>query len=255
MNVLFVGDVVGRPGREHLSKNLRRIKKENNIDFCICNGENSAHGNGATADTARELFDAGADIVTMGNHTFNNDAQKLFDDTNFVIRPINFPKSLPGDGSIIYDNGKVRFLVINAQGRVYMDPVDSPFDACIKEIESNKDKCDVIIVDFHCEATSEKGAMGHFLDGKVNAVIGTHTHVQTADEKLLPGGTAFITDVGMTGAVDSVLGVDKNIIVDRFARFINKRFTIAEGPVTANCVIIEIDDKTFKTTSIKRLNF
>lgn len=255
MNILFIGDVVGRPGREHLLKHLNRVKKENNIDFCICNGENSAHGNGATPDTARDLYDAGADIITMGNHTFNNDAEKLFDDTNFVIRPLNFPKSLPGEGSVVFDNGKVRFGVINAQGRIYMDPIDSPFDACLKEVNSLKDKCDVIIIDFHCEATSEKAALAYYLDGKVNAVIGTHTHVQTADEKILPNGTAFITDVGMTGVVDSILGVDKNIIVDRFAHFINKRFAIAEGEVKANCVIIEIDDKTFKTLSIKRLNF
>lgn len=255
MNILFIGDVVGKPGRDYLTENLNRIKKENKIDFCICNGENSAHGNGATAETARQLFEAGADIITMGNHTFKNNAQKLFDDCNFVIRPINYPSTLPGEGSIVFDTGSVLIGVINAQGRIFMDPLDSPFTACKKEVERLKKDCDLILIDFHAETTSEKAAMAHFLDGEVTAVLGTHTHVQTADEIVLPKGTAFISDVGMTGVKDSILGVDKNIIVERFVNHINQKFVIAEGKVMFNAVVIETDTKTKKALSIKRLNF
>lgn len=255
MNILFIGDVVGRPGRDYLTENLERIKKENKIDFCVCNGENSAHGNGATAETAYQIYQAGADIITMGNHTFKQNAQKLFDDCDYVIRPINYPSTLPGEGSIVFDTGYAKIGVINAQGRIFMDPLDSPFTACKKEVERLKKECDLIIVDFHAETTSEKAAMAHYLDGDVTAVIGTHTHVQTADETVLPNGTAFISDVGMTGVKDSILGVDKKIIVDRFVNLTNNKFVIAEGKVMFNAVVIEADIKTQKAVAIKRLNF
>ncbi|MBO5452394.1 MAG: TIGR00282 family metallophosphoesterase [Clostridia bacterium] len=255
MNILFIGDVVGRPGRDFLTDNLNRIKRDYKIDFCICNGENSAHGNGCTYETARQLFEAGADIITMGNHTFKNNTQKLFDDCEYVIRPINYPSTLPGEGSIVFDTGSVRIGVINAQGRIFMDPLDSPFTACKKEVERIKNDCDIIVIDFHAETTSEKAAMAHYLDGEVTAVLGTHTHVQTADEAVLEKGTAFISDVGMTGVKDSILGVDKHIIVDRFVNHINQKFVIAEGKVMFNGVIIEADPKTKKALGIKRLNF
>ncbi len=255
MNILFVGDVVGRPGRDYLTENLGRIKKENNIDVCICNGENSAHGNGATAETASQIYQAGADIITMGNHTFKQNTQKLFDECGYVIRPINYPSTLPGEGSIIFDTGYARIGVINAQGRIFMDPLDSPFTACRKEVDHLKKDCDIIIIDFHAETTSEKAAMAHYLDGEVTAVIGTHTHVQTADETILPKGTAFISDVGMTGVKDSILGVDKHIIVDRFVNLTNNKFVIAEGKVMFNAVVIEADVETKKAIAIKRINF
>ncbi len=255
MNILFIGDVVGKPGRDYLTENLGRIKKEYKIDFCICNGENSAHGNGATAETAHQLFQAGADVITMGNHTFRQNAQKLFDDCDYVIRPINYPNSLPGEGSIVFDTGNARIGVINAQGRIFMDPLDSPFTACRKEVDRLKNDCDFIIIDFHAETTSEKAAMAHYLNGEVTAVLGTHTHVQTADETVLMGGTAFISDVGMTGVRDSILGVDKNVIVDRFVNLTNNKFIIAEGTVMFNAVVIEADIKTKKATAITRLNF
>jgi metallophosphoesterase (TIGR00282 family) len=254
MNILFIGDVVGKPGRDYISASLSKIKSEYKIDFTIANGENSAHGNGATVDTARELYDAGVDIITMGNHTGRNNPQKLFDDFKYIIRPINFPSSFPGEGSIVFDTGKVRIGVINAQGRVFMDPIDSPFTLCKKEISKIKEKCDIIIIDFHAETTSEKGAFAHYFDGSVTAVLGTHTHVQTADEQILPKGTAFISDVGMTGVKDSILGVDKEIIIDRYINHSSRQFALAEGKVMFNGVIIEIDDKTFKAVSIKRIN-
>ena len=255
MNILFIGDVVGKPGRDYLTENLGKIKKDNNIDFCICNGENSAHGNGATAETASQIYQAGADIITMGNHTFKQNTQKLFDDCDYVIRPINYPSSLPGEGSIVFDTGYAKIGVINAQGRIFMDPLDSPFTACRKEVDRIKNDCDLILIDFHAETTSEKAAMAHYLDGEVAAVIGTHTHVQTADETVLPKGTAFISDVGMTGVKDSILGVDKHIIVDRFVNLTNNKFVIAQGKVMFNAVVIEADIKTGKANSIKRLNF
>ena len=254
LNILFIGDVVGKPGREFLTSNLNRIRNEYNVDFCIANGENSAHGNSITADCLRQLISSGVDFVTMGNHTYSRDVTDVFDDFENIIRPANFPSHLPGYGSGVFDIGKAQIGVINVWGRVFLDPLDSTFTACDNEIAKIKDKCDFIIVDFHAETTSEKGAMGHYLDGKVLAVLGTHTHVQTADEQILPSGTAFITDVGMTGVKDSVLGVKKDIIVDRFAKHINKKFELAEGQVQFNAVLISVDEKTNKATKITRIN-
>lgn len=253
MKILFIGDVVGAPGREYLTKNLRKIKNNYNIDICIANGENSSHGNGASVSSANELYNAGVDVITMGNHTFKRDMTEVFDEFPFVIRPINLPSSLPGNGSYIYDNGKTRLGVINAIGRIYMDPCDSPFTAVSKEIANLKEECDAIFVDFHAEATSEKGAMGYYLDGKVSAVIGTHTHIQTADEKILPKGTAFITDAGMTGPYTSILGVSKDVIVDRFVNFTNSKFEIAGGKVQFNGVVITVDEKTGLASGIERV--
>lgn len=254
MNLLFIGDIVGQPGRQYLTEHLRKIKENYKIDVCIANGENSAHGNSITVNCARELWDAGVDIITTGNHIFKRDVVQVFDDFPYLIRPANYPAHLPGEGSVVFDTGAVRVGVINLQGRIYMDPLDSPFDAAENERKKIEGESDIIIVDFHAETTSEKGAMGYFLDGKVTAVVGTHTHVQTADEKILPQGTAFISDVGMTGPYLSVLGVDKDIIVGRFARFESKRFELADGPVQFNAVVIDADPKTGKASSITRIN-
>ena len=255
MKILFIGDIVGRPGREYIVKNLNRIKKENNIDICIANGENASHGNSITLTSAKELWNAGVDAFTMGNHTFNRNVSDVFDDFEYIIRPANFSNTLPGDGSMVFDTGKYRLGIINVQGQVYLDPINSPFEAALKEYSKLKDDtCDAILIDFHAEATSEKAALAHFMDGKVAAVVGTHTHVQTADEKILPGGTAFITDVGMTGVYDSILGTKTEIIVKRFAYHQKDKFELAEGPVQFNAVIITTDEKTGLATEIKRMN-
>ena len=254
MNILFIGDIVGRPGREYIVRNLNRIKKENNIDVCIANGENASHGNSITVASANELWNAGVDVFTMGNHTFNRNVTDVFDDFEFIIRPANFSNSLPGEGSYIYDTGRKRLGIINVQGQVYLDPINSPFDAAMTEYNKIKNECDAILIDFHAEATSEKAALAHFMDGKVAAVVGTHTHVQTADEKILKNGTAFITDVGMTGVYDSILGTRTDIIVKRFAYHQKDKFELADGKVQFNAVVITVDDSTGLATEIKRMN-
>ncbi|MBQ2897026.1 MAG: TIGR00282 family metallophosphoesterase [Clostridia bacterium] len=254
MRILFIGDIVGRPGREYLTNNLGRIKKEYKIDMCIANGENASHGKGITLNSANELNMCGVDVITLGNHWTGRDMTTVFDDFKYMVRPANFPQSLPGEGSVVFDAGKARVGVINVQGRIYLDPLNSPFEAAQKEIKKIKDDCDIIFVDFHAEATSEKAALAYFLDGCVCAVVGTHTHVQTADEKILKGGTAFISDIGMTGVEDSILGVKSDIIVNRLAKHISGKFELAEGGVQFNAVVVEADEKTGKAISIERIN-
>lgn len=253
MNILFIGDVVGKPGRDYLTTNLGKIRKEYNVDFCIANGENSAHGKSATVETARQMFSAGVDFITMGNHTYNRNVEGLFDSFDNIIRPANYPAALPGNGFAIYDTGNFKIGIINLLARVYMDPIDSPFTLAKSIVSKIKDDCNAIIIDFHGEVTSEKAALAHFMDGLVTAVIGTHTHVQTADEIILPGETAFITDAGMTGVLDSILGIEKSIIIDRFANHINRRFELAEGKVQFNGVLVSCD-KDGKAKDIKRIN-
>lgn len=254
MRILFIGDVVGRPGREYLTNNLGRIKREYKIDMCIANGENASHGKGITLNSANELNMCGVDVITLGNHWTGRDMSTVFDDFKYMVRPGNFPKALPGEGSVIFDAGAARVGVINIQGRIYLDPLNSPFEYVQNEIEKIKNDCDVIFVDFHAEATSEKAAMAYFLDGKVAAVVGTHTHVQTADEKILKGGTAFISDVGMTGVADSILGVRSDIIVNRLARHINGKFELAQGAVQFNGVVVDVDTKSGRASEIERIN-
>ena len=254
MKILFIGDIVGRAGRDFLTHNLNKIRNQYKIDFCIANGENSAHGKSITTDVFFQLSNAGVDFITMGNHTFNRNVEKVFENSDSIIRPANFPNSLPGTGYGVYDTGTAKIGIINVQGRVYMEPLDSPFAACNNIIDKIKGECDAIIVDFHAEATSEKAAMAHYLNGKVSAVIGTHTHVQTADEQILSEGTAFITDVGMTGASDSILGVKKEIIINRFVNHLNDKFEIADGKTQFNAVVITVDEISGKATNIERIN-
>ncbi|HQE67654.1 MAG TPA: TIGR00282 family metallophosphoesterase, partial [Bacillota bacterium] len=217
MNILFIGDVVGRPGRNYLCTNLKRLVEENNIDFVIINGENSAGGVGITRSTYDELLGMGADIITLGNHSWaKKEVLEFIEDAERLIRPANYPEGTPGKGFRIAEKAGKRIAVINLSGRVFMDCIDCPFKAADKILNELKNEADVIIVDFHAEATSEKLAMGWYLDGRVHAVLGTHTHVQTSDERILPGGTAYITDVGMTGPIDSILGVEKETVIRKF---------------------------------------
>ena len=254
MRFLIIGDVVGNPGVDYLQKHLDSVKKLNKIDFVIVNGENATPvGKGINREIAKKLYNCGADVITMGNHTFNNyDINKLFDEDFPIIRPANLPPETAGEGYIVTDFFGVKIAVINLLGRVYMECVDCPFRKADAIIEKIKDEADVIIVDFHAEATSEKMAMGYYLDGKVSAVFGTHTHVQTADEKILDGKTAFITDIGMTGCHNSVLGVKKDIIIKRFLTSLPQKHEIEEGEASMDAVIIDIDETTGKAVSIER---
>lgn len=255
MRFLIIGDIVGNSGVEYLQKHLDSIKKLNKIDFVIANGENSTPvGKGINKAVAQTLYNCGVDIITMGNHTFNNyEISKLFEEDFPIVRPANLPPETDGEGYIITDFFGTKIAVINLLGRVYMECVDCPFRKADSIIEKIKYDVDVIIVDFHAEATSEKIAMGFYLDGKVSAVFGTHTHVQTADEKILKNGTAYISDIGMTGCHDSVLGVKKEIIIKRFLTSIPQRHEIQDGIATMEGVIIDIDESTGKAEKIERI--
>lgn len=255
MRVLCIGDVVGTVGCEFLRKTLPKFKKLKSIDFVICNGENSADGNGILPVSASHLFTSGVDVITLGNHAFQRkEIYNFLDEEEAIIRPYNFPSpSTPGKGFCTIDLGRTSVSVINLMGQEYIDArVDNPFyavDEILKNIDSK-----IIFVDLHAEATSEKKAMGFYLDGRVSAVFGTHTHVQTADECILEKGTGYITDLGMTGPVDSVIGVKKDIIINRLKTKLPERFEYANGECMMDCVIFDVDDKTGKTISVERYN-
>lgn len=255
MRILAIGDINGEDGREFVYNNLGRIRDKYNIDFCVANGENSAEPNGITRDIANTLFRCGVDVITMGNHTFDHKESALvLEENENVIRPYNFPGELEGSGYCTVDLGYARIAVLNLSGRVGMTPVDCPFHGAERAL--SKIDADVIIVDMHADATSEKIALANFLDGKVSVVFGTHTHVQTADERILPLGTGYITDLGMTGVEDSVLGVKKEIIIDYFYNAVKRyRFEKAQGEATFHGCIFEVDEKSGKTTGVERLRF
>ena len=252
MRVLFVGDVVGRPGRRAVTELLPRVRADHRIDLAIVNGENAAGGAGLTADIARELRDAGADVVTNGNHVWD---QRQFKDEigvlDFAIRPLNLPPNNPGRGWVIVKGA----LVVNAIGRVFMAAADDPFralDGLLDQLGASLPK--VRLLDWHAEATSEKLAMGWHLDGRFAAVVGTHTHVPTADGRILPGGTALVADAGMVGPRDSILGMRTDIILERFRTGMPIRFQVAEGTTVFNSVVVDVDDATGKARSVERVD-
>lgn len=251
MKVLFVGDVVASGGCDYLSKRLPALRKQLGADITIINGENSADQNGITEESARALFSCGADVVTTGNHAFKQkNSLHIFDDDPFILRPANFHRSACGKGVCEIDMGRYRVAVINLIGRAYMEPHASPFD-CIDELLKDIDTKN-IIVDFHAEATSEKRVMGFYLDGRVSAVVGTHTHVATADAQVLKNGTAYITDVGMVGSRYSVLGADVECATRKLVTSLPTRLNTAEAiDMEINAVLIEIDEKTGKAISIQ----
>lgn len=255
MRVLMIGDIVGRPGRRAIFDNLSYLRNELNIDFVIANGENAAGGHGITKDIAKQLFAAGVDVFTMGNHVWNKkEIIDYIDKEKRIIRPANYPPGTPGAGYNIFQTKTGESLaVINISGRVFMQELDCPFRKANEIIEQIKDKIPLIFVDFHAEATSEKVAMGWFLDGRVSAVCGTHTHIQTADERILPQGSAYITDVGMTGPRDSVIGVNTEIVLEKFLTQMPRRFEVAETSYQLNAVIIEADNATGKAVTIERI--
>ncbi len=255
MKILILGDIVSSVGCEHIRNKLSQLKRNENIDFCIANGENSAQGNGITPFSAQYLFDSGVDIITTGNHVYRRkEIYDFLDERSDIIRPANYYENNPGKGYVEADLGRVNIGVINLSGTYAMDSVDNPFRICEDVLEKIK-SCKIKIVDFHAEATSEKRAMGFFLDGKVTCVFGTHTHVQTADEQILPHGTAYITDVGMCGVKDSVLGVEKDIIVKKFYDSMPAFFNAANGECMINAIVIDVDVSTGKANAIKRINF
>lgn len=249
MNILVLGDVVGEIGCEFLRKKLPSLKKLKGIDFCIANGENSSTGNGITPYSAECLFSSGVDFITTGNHVFRRkEVFDLLDESEFIIRPYNFHKSCPGKGYSIIDCGRYSIGILNLSGTMFLDKCDCPFECADRAIEEMKKQTNIIIVDFHAEATSEKKALGFYLDGRVSALFGTHTHVQTSDAAVLGDGTGYITDVGMCGVIDSVLGVDKNIVIEKFRRGMPVRFDGASGDCMLNGCIFTIDEKSGKCT-------
>ena len=254
MKILFLGDIVGRPGRAAVRQLLPYLKESEKIDVVIANAENAAGGSGITPRIVEELEEYGVDVITSGDHIWKKkEIYDYLDKNDHVVRPANYPEGAPGMGGTVVKVGGKKVGVINLIGRVFMDAVDCPFKAAQKEVDRIKQETKIIIVDLHAEATSEKVAMGWFLDGKVSAVIGTHTHIQTADEKILPEGTAYITDCGMTGPYDSVIGRKKEEILRRFITQLPTRFETAESGVEMHGVIVEIDDATGKALNIKRV--
>ena len=254
MRIMAVGDVVGRSGRRAFCKHTPKLKSEKNIDIVIVNGENAAHGKGLTYDTFMELLSGGADIVTSGNHIWDNrDVMRVINQEPFLIRPANYPEGVPGKGFCIYPHRDKNIGVLNLSGRTFMPALDCPFSKAMEIVRRLKMDCDIILLDFHAEATSEKLAMGFYLDGKVTAVWGTHTHVQTADERTLPKGTAYITDLGMVGALDSILGVKPEPVIEKFLTEMPVKFDVAEGPCIYNGVILDIDNRGNYVTDIERI--
>lgn len=254
MNLLAIGDIIGNPGRKMVKDLLPGLKREHKIDMVIANGENAAGGIGITYSVAQELYSYGIDVITMGNHVWSKkEILNFINEDNRIIRPANYPSELPGKGCTVVYLFNRAVGVVNLIGRVYMDPIDSPFNAALKEIDRLRGIADIIVVDFHAEATSEKLAMGWFLDGKVSAVFGTHTHVQTADERILPGGTGYITDIGMTGPYNSIIGVDKDIILRKFTTLMPEKFEVGKGDVQFNGAIFCIDNSSGKVTEVKRV--
>jgi 2',3'-cyclic-nucleotide 2'-phosphodiesterase len=254
LRLLFVGDVVGKPGRRILAARLAGLRRDRGAHAVVVNGENAAGGAGLTAPTAAEIFAAGADVVTTGNHVWDKrDVASLLQRDPRVLRPANYPDGAPGRGMIVLDVGGVRVAVINLMGRVFMPLVDDPFRAADRLLAELAGAAPVVLVDFHAEATSEKIAFAWHLDGRVSAVVGTHTHVATADARVLPGGTAAITDVGMTGPHDSVIGVRKDQALERFRTQRPVAYETADGDVRLAAVLVTVDPRTGRAVAIERL--
>jgi len=256
MNILCIGDIVGKPGRLAVEGLLPDLKKEFHIGFVIINAENAAGGSGLTSRIAKNLFDVGCDVLTMGDHVWDQkELEEYLNESEYLIRPANFPPGAPGKGWCVKTMASgVKIGVINMMGRVFMRySVDCPFRSLETIAEQMKQETPNIIADMHAETTSEKVAMGHFMDGRISAMVGTHTHIQTADEKILPKGTAYITDLGMTGPYDSVIGQNKEKIVQRFLTSLPVRFNVAEDGVELHGVVIDLDEHTGRPRSITRI--
>jgi 2',3'-cyclic-nucleotide 2'-phosphodiesterase len=254
MKILMVGDVFGEPGRAAVKKLLPKLRQQHAIDLAVVNVENAASGFGVTPQIAREVLDQGADVMTSGNHIWDRkEIVEFITKENLLLRPANFPAGTPGVGHVTVKAGPHRVAVVNLMGRVFMTAIDCPFRKADEILSEVTRETRVVLVDMHAEATSESVAMGWYLDGRVSAVVGTHRHVQTADERVLPGGTAYITDLGMTGPIDSVSGVDKDLILQRFLTQMPVRFEPAKGPAALHGVVITVDPETGRASDIVRI--
>jgi len=250
LKILTIGDIIGKPGRSAVRNLLPGLRRKYGIDLVIGNGENAAGGIGLTPGTAQELFDAGIDVITSGNHIWSHkELLPFLDGNSAILRPLNYPPASPGHGYL----SKHNVLVVNLIGRTFMNSFDCPFRAMDSLLAGFENKPGVIIVDFHAEATSEKSAMGWYLDGRVSAVLGTHTHIGTIDARILPGGTAYVTDIGMVGPLDSVIGDDVSSVLNRFLTQIPRRLSVGKGTVEFNAILVEVNKDTGKATSIERI--
>lgn len=253
--ILCLGDVVGITGRFILCKYLASLKSEYNVDFVIANGENIANGIGLTRDTANELLNIGINVLTTGNHVWNNkDVFAIITNETRILRPYNYPQHTPGLGYYVYDAIGCKIGVINLMGRTFMDALDCPFQKVLSAIKSIKERTNIIFVDFHAEATAEKQSLFYYLDSQISALFGTHTHVQTADERVSSAGTAYITDVGMCGSFNSVIGMKKEAAIARFTTKMPHRFEVETSMPMINGIVIDVDSETGRAVSIKRIN-
>ena len=261
MKILFIGDIVGQPGRRAVAELLPKLRQQHALDFVIANGENSAGGSGITPKTAEEIFSAGVDVITSGDHLWDQkEVMELLQNEKRFLRPLNYPPGTPGQGSGVFNiqhstlNSQLSIAVLNAQGRTFMPPLENPFLLAADEVKRLRQQTKIIFVDFHAEATSEKIAFARMLDGQVSAVVGTHTHAQTADEQIFPGGTAYLTDAGFTGPHESVLGREIEPVLRKFLTGMPQRFEVAKNHVMLQGAVIEIDDATGKAIKIQRVS-
>jgi metallophosphoesterase (TIGR00282 family) len=255
MNILIIGDIVGKPGRHAVHNSLARVRADYSIDFIVANGENLANGTGIQPDSFRNLVDMGVDVVTSGNHVFSKkEVREILGKDPRLLRPHNYPSENPGSGLGVFDCKGVPVAVLNLMGRVYMYAIDCPFKCADRAIDQVNGKAKVVIVDMHCEATSEKRAMGYYLDGRVSSVTGTHTHIMTADEEILPGGTAYLTDIGMSGSAKSLIGMKPGPILQRFLTGAPTRFEVSEElPYLFQAAVVTVDPENGKATKIERI--
>jgi len=256
VKVLFIGDIVGQPGRRAVKELIPKLRERHSINLVVANGENAAGGSGITVRTAAEIFSAGVEVMTSGDHLWDQkEVLELLEKERRFVRPLNYPAGTPGQGSVVLKlPGMAPVAVMNLQGRTFMPPLENPFHFALAEVERLRSLAKVIVVDFHAEATSEKVALARMLDGRVSAVIGTHTHVQTADEQIFPGGTAFLCDAGFTGPHDSVIGREIRPIIQRFITCQPQKFEVAEGRTLLQGAVVEIDEQTGRAISIQRVS-
>jgi len=256
VKLLFIGDIVGQPGRRAVKELVPQLRQEHALSLVVANGENSAGGSGITMKTAEEIFAAGVDIITSGDHLWDQkEVIGLLDGERRFVRPLNYPPGTPGQGSTLFQGpGLPPVAILNLQGRTFMPVLENPFHAALAEVERLRQSTNIIFVDFHAEATSEKIALGRMLDGRVSAVIGTHTHVQTADEQIFPGGTAFLSDAGFTGPHESVLGREIEPIIRRFMSNMPQKFDVARNHILLQGAVVEIDEQTGQSKSIQRVS-
>jgi len=256
VTLLFIADIVGQPGRRAVKELVPKLRQQYRLDLVVANGENSAGGSGITSQTAEEIFSSGVDIITCGDHLWDQkDVVNLLEHEPRFVRPLNYPPGTPGQGSVIFKgDGLPAVGIINLQGRTFMPPLENPFHTVLAEVERLRRTTNIILVDFHAEATSEKVAIARLLDGRVSAVIGTHTHVQTADEQIFPGGTAFLCDAGFTGPHDSVIGREIEPIIRRFMTNMPQKFEVAKGRVLLQGAVVEIDERNARAIRIERVS-